>query len=515
MPKPAKLTVQVPPGFACEWYDTATPEMAAEALMIGANLYNTLKSMKASEELQALEAEKTEEISRIRAAAAAAQAAIATQLERAETERTAALERLSSALEVQRVELAAAAAADKGRVATAHAARLLEVQDELRLLKERHEALQERKKALEEGRDADIRVAEERTKALLQSTLDEKERAILRAEAALQRTDATLQTFKDLYAKQSEELKALGDIIRRKPTSSKEKGADFENLFADRLRAVFGLCERFRLVDTAHRGIGHAGDHLMGIGDHTILWEAKNYDRIVPTSEVEKFRRDVKENADVRIGVMVSRCTAITGKPTDREVEFMDDKLLIYLSNYESMSDEVLPSLMFLFRIWWHMDKGVTTEEEDSKVVAIRQIEALHKEAADARVEWRKHKSQMDDAIRWMAERVEKTEERLKATLNVLLGAATTVEVPPGIFRDVAGDARATADVQVILRHSAAAVGGSCLLNELAAAIAPEKRVSVDTAKQHIQAVLCDAAIEKAPGRKTRIIGLSLTLTHA
>ena len=114
-----------------------------------------------------------------------------------------------------------------------------------------------------------------------------------------------------------------------------------------------------------------------------------------------------------------------------------------------------------------------------------------------------------------MAERVEKTEERLKATLNVLLGAATTVEVPPGIFRDVAGDARATADVQAILRHSAAAPGASCLLNELAAAIAPEKRVSVDTAKQHIQAVLCDAAIEKAPGRKTRILGLTLTLSHA
>ena len=508
MPKPAKFTVTVPPGFACEWYDTASPEMTAEALTIGASLYNTLKSMKASEELQALEAEKTEEIARIRAAAAAAQAAITTQLERAEEERTAALERLSTALDAQRNELAAAAAADKGRVAAAHATRLLEVQDELRLLKERHEALQERRKALEEGREADIRLAEERTKALLQTALDEKERAVLRAET-------TLQTFKDLYAKQSEELRQLADVIRRKPTSSKAKGSEYEAFFSDRLKSTFGVCERFRLVDTAHSGIGHAGDYLMGIGDHTILWEMKNYDRIVPSAEVEKFRRDVKENADVRIGVMVSRCTAITGKPTDREVEFMDGKLLIYLSNFESMNDEALPSLMFLFRIWWSVDKGVTTEEEDGKVVAIRQIEALHKEAADARVEWRKHKAQMDDTIRWMAERVEKTEERLKATLNVLLGAATTVEVPPGIFRDVAGDARATADVQVILRHSTAAQGASCLLNDLAAAIATEKRVSVDTAKQHIQAVLCDAAIEKAPGKKTRILGLSLTLSHA
>lgn len=514
MPKTVEFTVQVPFGFACAWYNTAAPEMAAEALTIGANLYNTLKSMKASEELQMMEAEKTEEIARIRAVAALAQAAITAQLERAETERTATLGRLSTALDSQRTELAAAAAVDKSRIATAHSQRLLEVQDELRLLKERYEALHERRKALEAGRDADIRVAEERTRALLQTTLDEKERSVLRAEAALQRTDATLQTFKDLYGKQSDELRALGDLIRRKPISSKAKGSEYEAFFSDKLKGAFGVCERFKLVDTASSGIGHAGDSLMGIGDHMILWEMKNYDRIVPTSEVEKFRRDVKENADVRIGVMVSRCTAITGKSTDREVEFMDGKLLVYLSNFETMNDEALPSLMFLFRIWWHMDKGVTTEEEDSKVVAIRQIEALHKEAADARVEWRKHKSQMDDTIRWMSERVEKTEERLKATLNVLLGAATLVEVPPGIFRDVVGDARATADVQTILRHTTAVMGGSCLLNDLAAAIAPEKRVSVDTAKSHIQAVMTDVALEKAPGRKTRILGLTLTLSH-
>jgi hypothetical protein len=508
MPKPVKFTVQVPHGFVCDWYLTATPEMTAEALTLGAHVYGTLQTMKASEELQTLEAEKTAEIARIRETAAAATAAVQAQLARAEEERTAALARLSSSLDAQRAELAAAAAADKDRVAAVHATRLLEVQDELRLLKERYDGLQERRKQLEQGRDADIRIAEERTRVLLQTALDEKERAVQRAEA-------TLASFKDLYAKQSEELKSLADLIRRKPTSSKAKGSEYESFFSDKLKAVYGVCERFRLVDTAHSGIGHAGDYLMGIADHTILWEMKNYDRIVPSAEVEKFRRDVKENADVRIGVMVSRSTAITGKSSDREVEFMDGKLLIYLANFESMSDDTLPQLMFLFRIWWYMDKGVTTEEEDSKVVAIRQIESLHKEATEARVEWRKHKSQMDDAIRWMAERVEKTEERLKATLNVLLGAATTVEVPPGIFRDVAGDARATADVQAILRHTTATVGGSCLLNDLAAAIATEKRVSVDTAKQHIQAVLSDGAIDKGKGRPTRIVGLVLSLNHA
>jgi hypothetical protein len=314
--------------------------------------------------------------------------------------------------------------------------------------------------------------------------------------------------------KQSEELKALADLIRRKPGSSKAKGSEYEAAFADKLKATYGVCERFRLVDTAHVGIGHAGDYLMGIGDHTILWEMKDYDRTVPSAEVEKFRRDVKENADVRIGVMVSRGTAITGKASDREVEFLEGKMLLYLANFEAMSDDTLSSLMFLFRIWWSVDKGVTTEEEDSKIVAIRQIEALYKDATEARVEWRKHKSQLDDTIRWMAERVEKTEERLKAALNVLQGAAACIAVPPGIFRDVAGDARGTADVQAILRHTTASPGGSCLLNDLAVAISAEKRVSLDTAKQHIQAVLSDGAIDKAKGRPTRILGLVLTLTH-
>lgn len=508
MPKSVKFAVQVPHGFDCEWYASATPEMTAEALTLGAHVYGTLQTMKASDELQALEAEKTAEITRIRETAAAATAAVQAQLARAEEERTAALARLSTALDTQRAELAAAAAKEKDRVAAAHGARLLEVQDELRLLKERCDGLMERRKQLESDREADIRVAEERTRVLLQATLDEKERAVLRAEA-------TLASFKDLYAKQSEELKALSDLIRRKPTSSKEKGTDFENTFDDLLKVTFGLCDGFKIVDTAANGIGHAGDRLMKIGDHTILWEVKNYDRVVPSSEVEKFKRDVRENADVRIGVMVSRCTKITGRSLDREVEFVDGKMLIYLSNFELMADDMLRSLMMLFRVYWFADKGETAEEEDSKMVAVRQIESLHKDATEARVEWRKYKSQMEEVIRWMAERVEKTEERLKATLNVLLGAATSLEVPSGIFRDVAGDARATADVQAILRHSTPVAGGSCLLNDLAAAIATEKRVSIDTAKQHIQAVLSDSAIDKVKGRSTRIVGLTLTLSHA
>jgi hypothetical protein len=239
------------------------------------------------------------------------------------------------------------------------------------------------------------------------------------------------------------------------------------------------------------------------------MWEVKNYDKPVPSAEVDKFRRDMKENSEVRVGVMVSRYTPITGKTAtgDREVEFMEGKLLVYLSAFEYMSDDTLPSLMMLFRLWWEHDH-TKDEEDESRTHAIRQVERLHAAAVKARTEWRLHKSRMDDALRWMAEVVEETETRLQNTLNVLHGYSTVIEVPPGLFRDVGGDERAQSDVQLILRFARAEAGAALVMNDLVDCFSREKGVSRDTARTHIRAVLLDSAIEQQKGKPTRVLGL-------
>jgi hypothetical protein len=375
--------------------------------------------------------------------------------------------------------------------------RIHAIETELELLREKNHALHERKAILEAGRDQDIRVAEERTRILLQHTLDEKERAIVRSEK-------TLAQLQESYGKQADELRALADLIRKKP-NVKNKGSEYEAIFREKLIAAYGLGEGFRLIDSAHNGVGHAGDYLMEWGGHTVLWEVKNYDRPVPSAEVEKFKRDMKENQHVRIGVMVSRYTPITGKNAkgDRDIEFIEGKMLVYLSNFEAMED--LPSLMLLFRLWWESDKH--TEEEETKEATIRSIERLHAAALKSKVEWRLHKSRMEEALRWMAEVVEEHEQKLHHALNILHGSSL-VAIPEGIFRNCDGDEKAIQLIQLILEHTRAE-HGSVVLNELADCVGKAKGLSRDTAKAHIRSVLLDSAMEPPKGKHpARVLGL-------
>jgi hypothetical protein len=500
-----KYFLHLPEDTDTSWYDSATPEEAAEALVLGATLYTTVKSMKAGEAVAALESKQAADLAAVRVAAEERIAAIQRELDAAAADRSAAQQRAAALFETQRNEATSTASAEKERLIAAHAKRLEEVMADLRLQQERYAALEERRKAIEQTRDIDIRVAEDRTKALLQHALDEKERAVIRA-------DNALTALKEAYDRQTEEVRALGDLLRRKQQNVRMKGTEYENEFRDLLVRTFGLADRFSLTDSARSGIGHAGDYLMNHGDHTILWEVKNYDRVVPTGEVEKFRRDMKENPQVRVGVMVSRCSAITGMTAsgDRAIEFLDGKMLIYLSNFESMSDDTLANLLLLFRLWWHHDKHMDEEDDDSKIVAIRQIERLHADATKAKTEWRLQKSRMEEALRWTASLVEDYEARLRAALNVLQGSVVSVEVPLGVFRDATGNEKMVLDIQTILRHTVAEVGSSCILNDLADVFAKERGMTASTARTHITAVLLDSALDKAPGRTTKIQGLRL-----
>jgi len=242
------------------------------------------------------------------------------------------------------------------------------------------------------------------------------------------------------------------------------------------------------------------------------MWETKDYEKPVPTVEVEKFRRDMKENHDVRIGVMISRATQITGMcdTGDRTLEFRDGKLLIYLSNFEAMSDDMLPSLLLLFRLYWKNDKGEEEEVEEATQIALRQVERDLADAQKARGEWKHKKQQMTDMLRWMEEQVEARESRLRATLNVLQGSVESVTVPPGLFSDPAGDKVMVEDIQTILRHTSPDPTGSISLNDLAKAFGEERKISADAAKTHLRAVLLNSVMEVRAGRATLVRGLVL-----
>jgi hypothetical protein len=501
VPETATIHLEVPFDYTLpDFYDHAAPSTVADALTIGASLYGILHKKHTDDRIQDLEARKTAEITAIRDAAAAQINDLNTQLDALKSTHA---QRLKELAELQTTREAAARHDENERLTRSYTQKLRDLQTELSEIQERNAALVARRTELESSRDTDIARAEESTKALLQIAMDEKQRSLERLEHEKEKLTAILE-------KQTAEIASLNDFIRRKPTTNvKTKGNDFEAAFRTRLVAAFGVNPQFSIEDSARNGVGHAGDFKMKWGEHTVLWECKDYDKPVPAAEVEKFKRDMKENADVRVGVMISRFTPIVGKTAsgDRHVEFLDGKMYLYLSQFEDMSEDTLKNLMPLFQFWWNSDRN--TESEESRITAVRQIEKLYANATKARTEWRVHKARMEDVMRWMAETVEENELKLQQALNVLNGAVALLDVPSGIFRSCDGDERATQLIQLMLEIIEPAPDSSILMNELAEQVAKRQLISASTAKTHIRSVLLDDVLEIPKGKPMRIRGVA------
>jgi hypothetical protein len=502
-PKSVSQTIrlEVPSEYLLpEFYGYADSATIAEALTIGASLHTILHKKHTDDRIQEIEARKTAEISAIREASAAQIGALNAQVDAL---KAAQAVRLKDLMELQITATAVARQEENERLTRSHTQKLRDIQTELSELQERNAALQARRTEMESSRDADIARAEESTKSLLQYTLDEKQRSVERLEKEKDR----LSTFLE---KQTAEIHSLNEFIRRKPTANvKTKGNDYEAVFRAKLVQSFGVNPYFAIEDSARNGVGHAGDFKMKWGEHTILWECKDYDKPVPAAEVEKFKRDMKENPDARIGVMISRFTPIVGKTGsgDRCTEFLEGKMYIYMSQFEDMSEDSLKQLMPLFQFWWESDRN--TESEESRINAIRQIEKLYASAVKSRMEWRVHKSRMEESLRWIAETVDENEHRLQQALNVLNGAVSLIAAPEGIFRSCDGDERATQLIQLILEFCEPAPDSSILMNELAEYVAKKQLISANTAKTHIKSVLLDTVLETPKGKPTKIHGLS------
>ena len=507
-----------------EFYTKAEQNEIEEALVIGSVLYTTVKAASTSKEIQAIEAEKNTQIANIRTQADTAIRTLEEQIQKADAtiqtlKREKAIQIQESEQRNQETEINARKA-ERELATKQHEQKLKSLEAELASLQEKNQLYLERKRIVESSRDQDIETAEKRTHNSLKELLEEKDRTIRLAREDLEkanlRQEKTNTAFQEILAKHSEEVRALKDAIHKRSSNAKTKGSEFEEAFRLKLITAYGTNDQFGLDDTAKNGFGHAGDYLMKWGDEMILWETKNYDRPVPDEEVKKFKRDMKENTHVNIGVMVSRYTPITGKTTkgDFYTEFVEGKMLIYISNFDRMSEDVLPMLMIYFKLYWKFGKKL--EEDDGKVHTIRKIEKLHGILEDKKKEWRVIKSQQETAIRFTADLVEDLEHQLKYLLNDLQGIVETVkDIPPNIFRDCTGDELSLQKIQVILSCVEPNSEDSLELNELAEMYGKKRgNLSRDTAKTHIRSVLLDSVIQPSRGKTaSRVLGLSLKET--
>jgi len=234
------------------------------------------------------------------------------------------------------------------------------------------------------------------------------------------------------------------------------------------------------------------------------LWEVKDYAYKVPTTQIDKFLRDVRENKQVSIAVMISRTTDIIGKTTtgDKHFEFEEGILYVYISRFEFLGDanDLLQSLRPMFEVWKELgkDKASVTHE-----TILRELQRLVEEATTRRTEWKTHKARLSEAVGWMSECVEKAEASVHSLLRRIKGVETELEIPEDMFRSLDDD-RSKETALALLAVTTLTPDHELPIQDLAKAVSTHLSISVPTASDRIKAILLHMHTPKGKPHTTK-----------
>jgi hypothetical protein len=357
-------------------------------------------------------------------------------------------------------------------------------------------ALEVSRKLLEESRSKDIQDAVQRTETMMEKIISSKQDQLVKMESAYQKLHESI-------SKQSEEIVKLSGSLGKRSSNVKTKGSDYEEQFGEKLKKHFGICPGFALKDT-RLGSGHEMDFSMQLENKFIMWELKNYTSVVPKAEVDKFLRDLKENPQTNIGVMISRTTDIYGKYHSGQLltEFDGDKMMIYLNRFEEFcgdnEGQVFQLLTSLFRLWWnyHHEENHTFDREEM----IRELQKAIEELSKRRTEWRRHKAHLDEIARWTTDLLDESESRLDRILKRTslqqesIEAGAQITLPDDVFRE-SKEERDIQWGQSIMK--VCSVGGQIEVRELVDLLTAHHKLSKDTIRSNIMSIIKDSAVSK------------------
>ena len=482
------ITIHVSDSYEVpELYTKADLQDIEEALTMGAWIQATLKSKKSTEEVRKVTERKDAELLRIQTQYQERMAKLM------DDRKVIAAEKEALHMEVMdRIKEARGAERESCQKEAEETLRQLRREHEI--LTSRYDLLDIRRQDLESSREKDIHDAVARTETLMEKLVSSKTDQLEKMENAYQK-------LHEVITKQSDDLVKLSATLGKRGANVKQKGSDYEEEFGEKLKRHYGLCKGFELKDT-RLGMGHEMDFSMLIEGNLILWELKNYTSVVPKPEVDKFLRDLKEN-DATIGIMISRTTNIYGKcATTMTTECEEGKLMIYLNRMEEFCGEdesrIFHSLMAIFRIWWNYHR-----EEDrgwDRMEMMRELEKAVEDMTKRRTEWRRHKAHLDEITRWTVDLLEETETRLdrllkRASANIDDSSdAAATPLPEGLFRETREEKDLTW-IRSIMR--VCSVGGEMEVRELVELLSATHKLSKDTIRSNVMAIIQDSAVTK------------------
>jgi hypothetical protein len=129
----------------------------------------------------------------------------------------------------------------------------------------------------------------------------------------------------------------------------------------------------------------------------------------------------------------------------------------------------------------------------------LREVERAMEELGKRRTEWRRHKAHLEEITRWTTDLLSDSEERLDRVLKRVkknpVTDSTSHPIPVGIFREEEGE-REKGWIQSILRVCEAKEG-MIQIREMVDLLLPQHKLSADTIRGNVMAVLLDSAVTK------------------
>lgn len=486
-----QITLSVSSNFALpEVYKQGTFEEVEEALWIGSTIQQSIRTRRSNDELRKIMEIKDSEINQIKAMYQEKQTKLLDDLRTATVEKDRVAGEYSEALKSARE-------AERDVVSREWEEKLRNLRQEHEILSGRYEGLESRRRALEESRNKDIQDAIKRTEEIMEKLVSSKQDQLIKLETAYER-------LQDVITKQTDEISKLSSNLGKRSANVKNKGTDYEQEFGEKLKRNYGLCYGFQLKDT-HLGKGHEMDFSMNVEGHCLMWELKNYTSVVPKAEVDKFLRDLKENPQAKIGVMISRSTDITGKNLNGLIltEFDNDRMMIYINRFEEFcgDDEsrVFQMLLSMFRIWWEYHREETNTFDRTEM--IRELERAIEDISKRRTDWKRHKSHLDEVSRWAADLLDESESRLDRLLKKARNCEETeiqtdrpLVIPEGVFRE-SGEEKEQGWMKSIMKMCVP--GGEIEVRELVDLLGGHHKLSKDTIRSNVMSIIKDSAVIK------------------
>ena len=195
---------------------------------------------------------------------------------------------------------------------------------------------------LRRGTESAIRDAEKKNR---EEICKEKDARIQFLQADIERINQMLETTVRTSNKELEaNFNQFKEQFLKMTTASTTKGKAAEAVFTELLQRTFGstsIGEEFSIQNLGNKE-AHKGDIHMRWRGALIMWETKDYSKIVDNKEVLKFQEDMMTNPEIAVGILVSMASGIQGHMKSGDIDLQvlpDGRMTIYINNFDKQED--------------------------------------------------------------------------------------------------------------------------------------------------------------------------------